>query len=461
MFVIRANTLVIISLNVAICLFTVFLRLLDNDVNLADIMLIQSIAVLSLVVIHSYAWMKQGGSDMSLAYLFFLMVFIFNNGKALLFVFFLGEQESFFNFFSVNDYQVVARAFEFSYVGLLVISCAMLITQFESSPSEIPPDDIQIVAAKVTGLLFLLVSLPAAVIDLKTMLIQVLSGGYFAIYSSQQNVGAAGIVKVLAFFLFPGFLISIIAFRNNKSVIYGILIFAGLYSLIKLAMGARLAALLPFLILLSLWDVSIKQVNRKMIYLSAIGMVAVVFPALSLLRVGDELKEDSGIGTAIFDILKEMSDSMSPLVWIMQRVPYEFDFIYGHSFFLAISTAIPNLFWDIHPAKSGSLALWLVHEVDPFIANLGGGFGFSIFAEFYLNFYWYGMIPLFVTSIFITNLAKIRANPINTAFCFGCFLGLMLWPRGEAVAVGRFILWNVGIPWLCYKCLVFSLARFR
>jgi oligosaccharide repeat unit polymerase len=305
------------------------------------------------------------------------------------------------------------------------------------------------------------VSFPSALIDLQTMLMQVLSGGYFALYSSEQSYGAAGIVKVLSFFLFPAFYITLVAFRENKSIVYSVLIFAGLYSLTKLAMGARLGALIPFLIMLSLWDVTIRHVNRKIIYFSAIGMIAVVFPALSLLRVGGTLEQESGVGHAIFEIVKEMSDSMSPLVWIMQRVPWEFDFIYGHSFLLAASTAIPNLFWAVHPAKSGSLALWLVNEVNPWIANAGGGYGFSIFAEMYLNFYWLGMLPLFFISIYIARLAKVKVNPINTAFCFACFLGLMLWPRGESVAVGRFILWNVGIPWIFYKSMLFALGRFK
>jgi oligosaccharide repeat unit polymerase len=461
MFNVKIETLVVIAINLMVCLFVVFFRLQDGDSHLINVLLMQSIAIFTLVVMHSVAWFRQGGSDMSLAYLFFLMVFIFNVGKALLFLFFFDKHNEFFNFFIENDYQVVVRAYEYGYVGLLVLSTAMLLSQNQQEPQEVIPNDIEMTAIKLTSIIFLAVSLPAAVIDLKTMLMQVLSGGYFALYSGEQSYGAAGILKVLAFFLFPALYISVIAFRSNKRAIYSILIFAGFYSAVKLAMGARLAALIPFLILLSLWDVSIKHVSRKMIYVSAVSMIAVVFPALSLLRVGGELDQNTGVGHAIFEIIKEMSDSMSPLVWIMQRVPGEFDYIYGHSFLLAISTAIPNLFWDVHPAKSGSLALWLVHEVNPWIAKAGGGYGFSIFAEMYLNFYWLGMIPLFLVGIFITRFSIVKANPINTAFCFACFFGLMLWPRGEAVAVGRFILWNVGIPWLFYRGMIFAIGRFR
>jgi hypothetical protein len=121
MFLIRVETLVFIAINVSICLLCVFFRLWDGDSELSNVMLLQSYGIASLIVIHSYAWFRQGGSDMSLAYLFFLMVFIFNAGKAILFIFFFELQDTFFNFFNHKDYQIVVRAFEYSYVGLLVI----------------------------------------------------------------------------------------------------------------------------------------------------------------------------------------------------------------------------------------------------------------------------------------------------------------------------------------------------
>jgi oligosaccharide repeat unit polymerase len=457
----RANTYAIIFVNITICLSVVLYRLVDADTGLAKVLVIQSYAILSLIVLHSYAWFKQGGSDLSLGYLFFLMVFIFNGGKAILFVFFPEYEEPYFTFFKENDYQILARAYEFTYIGMLVISIALLLNADYKKIEEVPPTDIELTAAKITALLFLSVSFPAAVYDLQSMLMKVISGGYFALFESEQAYGASGIVKVLGFFLFPSFYIALIAFRQTKWLIYCILIFAGVFTAVKLAMGARLVALVPFLILLSLWDVTIEHVKRKLIYVSGLFMVAVVFPALSVLRVGDKLEEGGGVGHSVFKIVKEMSDSMSPLAWIMQRVPWEMDFQYGHSFLLAASTALPNLFWDAHPAQKGSLALWLAIEIDPWIAAKGGGFGFSIFAEYYLNFYWFGLVLLFLTTIFISNMSKVKSNAINTAFCFSCFLGFMLWPRGELVAVARFILWNVGIPWLCYHFMISALQRYR
>ncbi|WP_395341653.1 O-antigen polysaccharide polymerase Wzy [Ningiella sp. W23] len=462
MLLVRAGTVFVISFNIAMCAAVIFFRVLDGGDNLHNVLLAQSVVALTLVLTHSAAWFRQGGGDLSLAYVFFLMVFIFNCGKSLLFVFYPFSSISFFTFFNENDYQLIVQASEYSLVGMLVLSSAMLLTQYTKAPQQVAPTNIQLFAAQLTGGVFMLVSVPAAIIDLQAMLLLVLQGGYFALYSTEQTYGAAGIVKVLSYFLFPSLFISIIAFRKNKALVYAIIIFAVIYTLVRLAMGGRLNALIPFIVLMSLWDVTIRRLNRTFIYATSAIMISIVFPALSVFRTGvGEATTPHESGSGLFNIIKEMSDSIGPLAWTIQRVPTDYDFLYGHSFYLALTTAMPNFFWDVHPAKEGSLAKWLVHEVNPWIAEAGGGYGFSIFAEMYLNFNWFGMLALFVVGYFTTRLAIVKTNPINTAFCFACFIGLMLWPRGEVLGVGRFILWHVGIPWLFYHAAIFAFGRFR
>jgi oligosaccharide repeat unit polymerase len=448
-----------ICINFTICLFTILVRQWVVDENISTVLVVQSIGILSLLIIHTIVWNKIGGNDLSLAYIFFLMIFIFNLGKAVLFVFYQQEAASFFNFFTAHDEQIIVRAFEFGYVGFFVISCAMLLSFTEKRITVIEPSPIQISAALHTGVIFLALSLPAALIDLQAMVMQVLSGGYFALFNGEQSYGAAGIVKVLAFFLYPSLFLLLVSCRNNKMVVFSIFAFALAISLIKMLLGMRLVSLIPFIILLSLWDCTVRKINRKIIYLSGAFLFVIVFPALSLLRTGQDLTHNIDNTSALYRIVAEMSDSISPLIWVMQRAPSEIDFQYGYSFLLSLSTIIPNLFWDVHPAKTGSLALWLVNEVNPWIAERGGGYGFSIFAELYLNFYWFGMIVLFIFSILINKMAMIKKNPINTAFAFACFIGFMLWPRGELVTVARFIFWHVGFLWICYHLLVMVYRR--
>lgn len=450
-----------VTTNFFICLAAILARQWVVDEYITLVLIIQSLGILSLVIIHSYAWNQIGGNDLSLAFIFFLMVFIFNLGKSVLFVFYYHEGASFFSFFGQYDLQIIVRAFEYGYVGFFVLSSAMLFSHKKEQFKMAELSQEQLLAARFTGLLFLAFSLPASLFDLQTMVMQVLSGGYFALFNSQQSYGAAGIVKVLTFFLYPSLLLLVAAYSKNKTVLNIIFLFAFSIALLKMALGMRLASLIPFIILLSLWDITIKPLNRKSIYMIVIFMFVVVFPAMSFLRTGQEISEDIEKTSAIYRIITEMSDSISPLVWVMQRVPSQMDFQYGHSFMLALSTIIPNLFWDVHPAKSGSLALWLVNEVNPWIAERGGGYGFSIFAELYLNFYWFGMLVLFLFGLIINKLAIVKSNIVNTAFAFSCFLGFMLWPRGELVTVARFIFWHVGILWVVYHIMVAVYARIK
>jgi oligosaccharide repeat unit polymerase len=356
---------------------------------------------------------------------------------------------------------VVVRAFEYGYVGFLVLSSAMLLGFQHRHVIIIEPSTQQLNAAKFTGILFLTVSLPSALFDLQQMIFLVLSGGYFALFNSEQTYGAAGILKVLAFFLYPSLFLLVVAYKSNQLILKSIFVFALSLALIKLMLGMRLTSLIPFMVFISLWDSVIKPINRKAIYLVAIFLFVFVFPMMSFLRTGQEITEAAEKTSALYRIVAEMSDSISPLVWVMQRVPSQFDFTYGNSLFLALYTAVPNLFWDVHPAKTGSLALWLVNEVNPWIAERGGGYGFSIFAEMYINFYWFGMFFLFIFGFFISKLALIKQNPINTAFAFSCFLGFMLWPRGELVSVARFIFWHVGFLWICYHIMTLIYIRLK
>jgi oligosaccharide repeat unit polymerase len=450
-----------ILVNLTICFFTILIRQWAVDENIPLVLIAQSIGILSLLGVHTYVWIKIGGNDLSLAFIFLLMVFVFNLGKSILFIFYHEHSNNFFTFFTAADSQVVVRAFEYGYVGFLVLSSAMLLGFQHRHVIIIEPSSQQLNAAKFTGILFLTVSLPSALFDLQQMILLVLSGGYFALFNSEQTYGAAGILKVLAFFLYPSLFLLVVAYKSNQLILKSIFVFALSLALIKLMLGMRLTSLIPFMVFISLWDSVIKPINRKAIYLVAIFLFVFVFPMMSFLRTGQEITEAAEKTSALYRIVAEMSDSISPLVWVMQRVPSQFDFTYGNSLFLALYTAVPNLFWDVHPAKTGSLALWLVNEVNPWIAERGGGYGFSIFAEMYINFYWFGMFFLFIFGFFISKLALIKQNPINTAFAFSCFLGFMLWPRGELVSVARFIFWHVGFLWICYHIMTLIYIRLK
>lgn len=447
--------------NSIICLATILLRQWSIDENIPLVLIAQSAGILSLLLSHTFIWLRIGGNDLSLAFIFLLMVFIFNLGKSLLFIFYYEQIGNFFTFFTDRDEQVIVRAFEYGYISFLVLSSVILFGFNDNKVEVIEPSTHQLNAAKFTGALFLIVSLPATLIDLQSIIILVLSGGYFAIFNSEQTYGAAGIVKVLTLFLYPSLLLMVVAYKNNQLVLRSIFIFAFSLALIKLMLGMRLTSLIPFMVFISLWDSVIKPINRKAIYLTAVFLFLVVFPMLTFLRTGQEISDAAEQTSSLFRIIKEMSDSISPLIWVMQRVPSEFDFTYGHSFLIALYTAVPNLFWDVHPAKTGSLALWLVNEVNPWIAERGGGYGFSIFSEMYINFYWFGMLFLTLLAVIINKLAMVKQNPINTAFTYACFLGFMLWPRGEIMVVARFIFWHVGFLWICYHVLTIIYLRIK
>jgi len=67
-----------VLINLTVCLVVIFIRQWAIDENIPFVLIAQSVGILSLLIIHTYVWIKIGGNDLSLAFVFFLMVFTFN-----------------------------------------------------------------------------------------------------------------------------------------------------------------------------------------------------------------------------------------------------------------------------------------------------------------------------------------------------------------------------------------------
>ena len=74
-----------------------------------------------------------------------------------------------------------------------------------------------------------------------------------------------------------------------------------------------------------------------------------------------------------------------------------FGFRYGESYLYSLTTIIPNLgFWDAHPgAIKAHLGNWLQD-----VLGLDYGPGFSMAAEAYINFGWFGILFMMLLGCF-------------------------------------------------------------
>jgi hypothetical protein len=141
---------------------------------------------------------------------------------------------------------------------------------------------------------------------------------------------------------------------------------------------------------------------------------------------------------------------MSTVAYTMELVPQIRPFDIGSSYWYAALTLIPNMFWDVHPSiLHGNLSVWLIEIVDPWVANRGGGIGYSHIAEAYLNFGVFSWVPLILLGTLLGAAERwachstlTRAAAVASALAFALFF-----VRAESATIVRPIIWFAAAPY--------------
>lgn len=107
----------------------------------------------------------------------------------------------------------------------------------------------------------------------------------------------------------------------------------------------------------------------------------------------------TSFSSVLGDFIGELGWSMSSLVWTMHLTGNTFR--KGTSYLFAFTAIIPNLgFWKEHPAALYSnLGEWMQKEL-----GRTTGLGYTFVAETYINFWWYGLIVMFLFGCIASRL---------------------------------------------------------
>jgi len=131
-------------------------------------------------------------------------------------------------------------------------------------------------------------------------------------------------------------------------------------------------------------------------------LAIILMPALSNLRLlarsewSFQLFLDTIVKQNILiSILNEAGSSIEPLLNIMYSTQFSTMRLYGLSYIITFLYSImPSGILDVFGIDKSIAQLQIMYTlaVNPQIARMGGGLGFSIFAEAFLNFEWFGLI---------------------------------------------------------------------
>jgi hypothetical protein len=199
--------------------------------------------------------------------------------------------------------------------------------------------------------------------------------------------------------------------------------FAAVIALIAIVLillsGYRGYAMFPLLVGVVLWAKTGRRIST-VFALGTLAFVSIAISATGILRnveptykdIGSEAISESIKESTLQDAFSTMGQTGRALAEVIRLVPTEDPFRYGQSYWLAITSAIPNVLpetresprergkreatFDVDAINKMMPSDWLTYRLEPEKFDVGEGVGFTGIGEPYLNFGYPGVVIFFI-----------------------------------------------------------------
>lgn len=421
------------------------------------------------------------GKYISLILMFECSFYILTAGQSFLYAFnisFLGSKLDLYVFDSAVD---VNRAYIFNFMCLMLLHIGTMLRpkqrikivlgkrqRIDSGDigADITPDYAPTMK-KIGWLVFAVSSLPYTIgrIQLYSDYLQM---GYREAYiSSGGSTSWSKLPDFIgSYFIFSVFLL-MVAYKDNKKMRTIMEILVLVVTIINFAVGNRSE---PICYVFAMFWFKILCPNSKSekrfsyimlaTFIFAVFLVIPIIGAtrndgtLSFKTIVDALSGKNSFINMTRETFISMGWSGFPLVKTMKLIPEVYDYHYGQSYFFALLAVIPNVFGGTHIAvQYAGLPAWLMK-----VLNMSYGPGYSMSAEAYYNFGWFGMLVMIPLGMLINKLLGERFNKDNLLIIFakiGLFVVLFSVPRREMLTAIRSSVYYVGflyfMVWLLHR----------
>jgi oligosaccharide repeat unit polymerase len=357
-------------------------------------------------------------------------------------------------------------------VGVLAfhLGGVLAIGKRSDPPPDVDPDPAITPATRairVVGWVLIVVSFPFSLLALRDAIRIVLAGGYASLFQQEADIGIAAGPQILASFLVPGALFLLAGSKDRRANIIVSMIVVVSYATVQLFLGRRSVAALSLVAYAWLWHRRIRPLSASPLIGVLLGVLLILMPLVRAIRnlPGQERLNVAYMAEVFFSIqnptvaaIHEIGASMQTIAYTLEFVPYIRAFEYGTGYLYAVLALIPNLFWDIHPAVVNQPSRWLVETVAPVVAAAGGGLGYSLIAEAYLNFGWFGapvaigLIGFLYAKLVMWGDRPDRPSRLALMASFLSFF--LMYARSDATGILRFLVWYSLLPYLAVQLLI-------
>ena len=391
----------VITLIITILGYHIIGYLNNGDVSYTTVQVCTMIAVV-LMAFQYITFAKYSGSFVSNYAIFLIAFMVFHFG--LFFVFSLGGK---YNFFYLKRYEIstVLKTiqYEFGGVGAFFIAGAWVrrIKPFEFNKMNMIPKNIIFKTANF----FMLITGLIAFLLLVLKVLAFATGYYEGV--RQFDARVPSIIGLIEYFFVPFAILTLIYSESGKKdkIISTIVI---IWSLITAILGDRtsgLAGILTVMIINFRFKGNEKKKAKKyLMSIIIVFLVAFLINFIKAFREGNAFSSSGALGL-FSDVLGELGSSFFPLILIMRICPQNHNFLYGSSYLYSVlSGFIPS---SLDP--TGIIRMWNAKAIEPLNwitteYDYTYGTGYSLCAEAYANFGYWGFFSLFIIGIIVIKL---------------------------------------------------------
>lgn len=403
-----------------VCLLVVLCAVyyaIDTTVPVASFGSLQLMGWLGLLqfALSIYSWTRMGQSLVSPYVVFLCALYVFSFGQSLLYPFGIVSAKDILGYLGITQDDIFhAQTLTLAYLAFFHIGGLTAIKAQKTGVLPPCPPGNNRRLRRAAWVVAAATVVPYYVVLVRNLVLS-LTLGYGALYEVEERVGLANATSVLAGYYIPALICLYIAYRDNRRVrraVVGVLLFSVCAILVT---GGRSEGVIILALLLVLHNYLVRPFTRKA-WLAIAAGVFVLLCALAVIGAtrGSERRDLNTYAEAESDdnpaveAICEMGGTMTCLIWTKDLVPARHDYRYGKSYLYSFTTFIPNLgFWSIHPAKKeAALNEWLTNTL-----NLNYGTGFSMCAEAYANFGYFGFLMMWLLGMVASRFfATLRAD---------------------------------------------------
>lgn len=221
--------------------------------------------------------------------------------------------------------------------------------------------------------------------------------------------------------------------KVEKIICAGFMCFIGGISLLSGARAMGISVLSAMVIYFYFYVDVDKKIKKIILAVSGAGLM-VIIPGISIIRnaVGKTRGDFISVLKDVVDdnplklLISEMGVSIMPTDWVMSNIHYKFEYFLGASYLAGIITVFPA---SLDPTgtisrlkETAHLAIWLQN-----VQNSLYGPGFSLIAESFLNFGWFGIFAMLGLGVIVGKVLDSSDVEKENRFQLYSKIGMMFW----------------------------------